>query len=306
MECLCRDTSAMPCKYYLSNPPHPGYCSLQENYRCLIATEKIPAVLSPSAIQSFQKCKYQYCLSYILGIQLKDEYLPVSVKIGKAVDFALRILYESGAKLLTAFKENDTFFLEDEGIAVAKVNSILQSYPAIQEFPQKCQFKFTVEVEKQHITGVLDRLYGNYFVETKVSSRPDIYENLSTINDQVGTYFLADEKLEKAIIETLRVPQIKPKDNEPAAAYEKRLRDDIAKRPKHYLSRKTFYRSEFNLDELIDKYRHIAYEIKDSSQRESFYRNFNSCNVPYPCMFKEICDTGEIGKRYKVREKGNG
>jgi len=56
---------------------------------------------------------------------------------------------------------------------------------------------------------------------------------------------------------------------------------------------KKFHRSEFNLDEIVERYQSVYYEIADTAFRSktgnAFSKNYKACYRPFPCEFIPLC-----------------
>lgn len=168
------------------------------------------------------------------------------------------------------------------------------------------------------ITGFYDRKYPTYFVEDKLSGRPEFYLDPFFIDSQVSTYFLADQKLEYCIMEVVQFPQqkeLKKKEETPEQLFE-RVYQDILSRPSNYFkgwdSNKRmygvkYYRNEFNLKAAEARYKQVVIEIQAARWSNGFYKNFKACNniLPgIPCELRAICKNGNISEEmYKIRGK---
>jgi hypothetical protein len=175
-----------------------------------------------------------------------------------------------------------------------------------------------------YIKGFYDRKYPTFFEEDKLSSRPDHYLDTYFIHSQCGTYFLADPSLEYCTMKVVRVPDLKStgkNKDEDDEAYYRRCYEDVISRPSHYFigydrakhtyGRK-FYRSEFNLDEIRNRYEIAAIEIQQARdwQREGldgYYRDDKACQQIWgPCDLLPICRTGGLSERFIIRQDKGG
>jgi hypothetical protein len=168
------------------------------------------------------------------------------------------------------------------------------------------------------VTGYYDRKYGNYFVENKLSGRPDHYLDLFYLQSQNGTYFLADPSLEYCIMEITRTPDQKElkKTPETPEVFTERCFQDILSRPSHYFigyDKKThrygkkFFRAEFNLDEIKDRYLFIFKEIFDAWVHDGWYKSDRSCAqvLPgIPCDMLPICRYNTMSETvFEIRKR---
>jgi len=206
--------------------------------------------------------------------------------------------------------------------SVAKVRALYKAYkdlglvhePNFQMQPV-CNYKFNIydhEVKEEALVNVIakyDRKYEDGFVENKLSSRPESYLDIFFMSSQIGTYFMADEKLEWCIMEVVRSPELRVGKNEDAGMFETRIYDDIMARPGRYFigyDRKTntygkkYYRNEFDLVGIKSRYLHIAREIHHCQMFDGWYKNDRACNnmLPgIPCPMLGIC-------RYNIMSEG--
>jgi len=175
------------------------------------------------------------------------------------------------------------------------------------------QWKFPL-----HVTGFYDRKYQNYFCEDKLSGRPEFYLDPFFVDSQMGTYFLADPNLEHVIMEVVQFPKQKEykKKEETTDEIYKRIYDDVLSRPSNYfigynrekrMYGKKFFRGEFNLQAIKERYQQVVIEILAARWSGNFYKNFKSCNNVLPgiqCDFQTVCKTGCVSETiYKIRDR---
>jgi hypothetical protein len=167
------------------------------------------------------------------------------------------------------------------------------------------------------VTGFYDRKYNNYFVENKLSGRPEFYLDPFYIQSQNGTYFLADKNLEYCIQEVVQFPKQKEytkRDESPEQLY-KRVFDDVLSHPSKYfigfdrekrVYGKKFYRGEFDLDEIKNGYKQTILEILSCRWTGNWPKRWKSCNNVLPgisCDFQSICKTGNVSETmFQIRE----
>jgi len=146
----------------------------------------------------------------------------------------------------------------------------------------------------------VDRAYEDSIRETKLSGSPDFYTQKENVTFQLGTYFLANEHWEYAVVEITRVPGLRTGQgkfsDEESGDYEARLYSDIISRPSYYFlgwDRKTrtygvnsgaasltWRRSTRPMCMFSGKSRRRPRGIVVSN-------NF-ACHVPGPCMYLPI------------------
>lgn len=300
------------CLFRQANGKHVGYCKRPELYRCVEDVWKKPILLSHTGLQTFLTCHHLYYLKYIRGIETKKGMLSKPLKLGILWDTCLQFLLGK-----TDVGMNDIVDeYEIENREIAKVKALYRAVKALDiKFDMDCQlqpsFFYNVDLytdnkdaDKLTVNGKYDRKYMDGFVETKLSGRPDFYLDLFFLESQVGTYFAVDPALQYCIMEISRTPDLKSTGqfkNETDDDYEERCYQDIISRPSFYFIGydrdkhtygKKFFRSEFDVDGVMDRYRHVAREIKEASVCDGWYKNSKVCTqiLPgIPCDMLSVC-----------------
>lgn len=169
-----------------------------------------------------------------------------------------------------------------------------------------------------NITGFYDRKYPTYFCEDKLSSKPDFYLDPYHLQSQCGTYFLADPNLEYVIMEVVRFPQDnynKRKEEIPEEVYKKTY-DAVLSKPSTYflgynrekkMYGKKFYRGEFDLESIKQRYQQVVIEIMAARWNGNFYKNDRVCSNILPgiiCEYQSVCRNQNVSDEiYKIRSK---
>jgi hypothetical protein len=176
----------------------------------------------------------------------------------------------------------------------------------------------TGEPVELRVRGFYDRKYPSYFVENKMSGRPDNYLDIFFIQSQIGTYFLADTNLENVVMEIVRTPDLRmtKREEDNPETYGNRTYNDIMSRPSHYFIGynsekgtygKRFFRTEFDLVDLSARYSHIFREIHESASLGGFYCNDRACKNILPgiaCDMLPICRHKTMsGEVYTIKSK---
>lgn len=297
------------CSHYISitstDPSsHPvGFCSLTEEFLCIEDTDGRLPRLSFSTVSDFLDCHRKYWLAHVKGIRTLDAASGDALAMGVLWDVCLQVLVGNVPKSKIVDTINQYEISES---CEAKVKAIYRAFKDLNiHIDTQCsaQDRFILTLpynERQDmyvLTGVFDRKYENYFVESKFSGSPDYYHNLFNIIPQVGTYFASDPAMEYVIMEVVRAPGLHQKELS-AEEYEAKCYDDIMHRPGWYFpgwnkeSRtfgKKFYRREFDLLEVIERYEDVYYQITDCNRRNKFTKNYKSCYRPFTCQFTDIC-----------------
>ena len=204
----------------------------------------------------------------------------------------------------------------------AKIGALMEAYRDLEikrmEDLLGCQYKIHVPVGTTNIVGYADRAYPDFIVETKCSSNPAFYTQKENLTYQLGTYFMANEAWESAIVEITRLPGQKTGEgkyiDEVPEEYQKRIYSEILSRPAYYFigwDRKSrtygvrFWRTEFDLDEVFSTYVHVLREIEEALKRGSWWKNNLACHVPTPCPFLPIKRTGVVSEEIYRRKEVN-
>lgn len=304
----------------------PGYCKIPSNFRCVKEAGLIKLPLSYSSASDFLTCPFLFYLKNIRGIRIKNSHASKALKMGKLWDVAKQNILNNGG---VDFKK----VIEDYEIGdmeIAKVKALYRAYKALGikvEDGFSLQERFSKEIKVPGIregsfseiliNGVYDRKYKNYFVEDKLGSSPDYYLDIFNVQSQVGVYFVADESMEYCVMEVARTPALKSvskyKEESPQD-HEDRTYSDIISRPSFYFigydkDKKTygkkFYRDEFNLDEIKERFRILEVLMADCAGFDGWYKNDRSCSSgPWPCDMKPICRYNTMSEEvYKIMSK---
>jgi hypothetical protein len=273
---------------------------------------KLPSI-SYSGLTDFIHCKLRYKHRVVDGLQVRHQYLPEPLKLGRAWDAIIQYLHNG-----TDHQSLITSLQLTEG-QQAKINALTRAYqdlkiPINKDGLLGCQYQIHVAAGQEQIVGYADRAYNDHIIESKLSGRPDYYKQRENLTYQLGTYFMGNEAWQYVDVEITRVPYLKLKSNESPATYEERVYGDILSRPGHYFigwDRKTrtygvrFWRSEFNLDEIFSTYVYVLQELKDTLKRESWYPNYLACHVPTPCQYLSIKRSGVVSDEIFIRKGGD-
>jgi hypothetical protein len=253
----------------------------------------------------------------IVGLEIYASQLPATMKRGALWHKTLEVIHNAGTM------DNVVQLIKDYEIESWDIQKIKALYTAHCQFivPDtacRCEIELYknlfsvlnsgIKVDEQfYILGIIDRLYTGYFVESKLTGKPDFYSDRFTISPQIALYFLLNQSLQYCVMEITRVPFMEPKDGEEPAEYGERVRKDIFSRPKHYflnLDRDkgmygfTFYRNEFHLDRLANDIAVIHNEIKSIAECgvDYFYEERTGCRAyGQLCKYYPVCSSdGEI------------
>jgi hypothetical protein len=321
------------CKYYAAQHDGKvcGFCKKADRYRCINDLGYKPLPLSHSGVQSFLTCHHLFYLQQVLGITTRNQHVSRPMKMGMLWDAVMQ--YALGDKTMVDLQSKIEEYDVDE-VEVQKVKALYKAWKELGikvEDGYELQAKIDLQVEFEekecwgtgepvelHVRGFYDRKYPTYFVENKMSGRPDNYLDLFFIQSQVGTYFLADPRLESVVMEIVRTPDLRMtrKEEDSPETYGNRTYHDILSRPAHYFIGwssekntygKKFYRNEFELTELLGRYKHIFREIHEAAMLEGWFRNDRACKNVLPgiaCDMLGVCRYGKISDEvYTIKDK---
>jgi hypothetical protein len=311
-EGLAFDWPKCNCVYRQDDGDNAGFCKRQEYYRCIKEAGRMTIPLSYSSVSNFLTCPMMYYLKDVRGVVMKASAMGSPVKMGALWDRVKQNLLGKKVDIGAVIEE-----YEIKDMDIAKVRAINRAYKELGitvEQPFSLQAEFNNEIVADglytdhkipvKVKGFYDRKYKNYFTEDKLSGRPDNYLDIFFIGSQIGAYFLADESLEYCIMEIVRTPDLKSTGrfkDEGASEHEERTFLDILSRPSFYFigydrEKKTygkkFYRAEFDLGGIRDRFRIISIMMRDCAAFDGWYKNDRACGAilpGIPCDMKSVC-----------------
>jgi len=307
--------SLEPCKYYVrpDNKGEAGFCKLPSKFRCTEAVKRKCPRLSHSSIQDFIRCKRLYYYKHILGLRVKSTNMSVPVKLGSIWDAYIQ------TKLNPSCDTSADPFLMIEELQVqphdaARIMALIRAYEklGVREETEThgkfigAQVTREAQIGNAVIRGVYDAKWAGWFSEYKLTGNPSNYDNVWSLSSQIGTYFLLDADAYECLMKIVRRPAQRPKRDEEPTEFEERIYLDVLSRPKYYfdgLKRegmtygRRFYRREFDLDAVKDRYYHIADEISYYQQREAWYCEYNCYMYNDWCEYLPVCQQGRVNEQ---------
>lgn len=305
MKCeLLTTTKKKPCDHYIDD----GLCAMPTIFRCSEYIKHNEPTLSYSGVNAFMQCPWKYYLGYIKGIRIKEQFKSDAVKIGSYVD-----------TIITLNGIRDKALEKEESLWLMKAFAIVRAYgEIIKPFPSSIQGQKEFYIREDGyptIHGFTDLHAPKGFFELKCTTRPDYYTNKYWIHDQMGTYFLSNPNYETGILLAIRTPQLKQTGtfkDETLDEYRERCYKDMCARPSFYFvgynkDNKTFgvkfYRTEFDLDGLRERYKWIGNQIQLCAKKDYWYQNKTSCMSPFICDYLNVCDSGGVNEdTYEYRK----
>jgi hypothetical protein len=292
------------------------FCELPEAFRCTEWIRRYEPTLSYSTIRD-SYCKRKLYLSYICGYQLIVKPLPM--RLGEIAGDFLNYYHDKDEKYPFP---NLSKFEDEEGVLPVQLEAmtgLFRGYTT-KEFDSmkgavQPYFQWMEEGYPQ-IHGYMDLVIYDEKIgyEFKYSKRPEAYSTKFIVQDQIATYFLGFPHLERITLRAIQVPDLRLGKNETHEIYKERVYQDFMSRPLHYINDTNFWRSEFNKDELREKYKMIAQEILrfiELGRMKYFYQS-NGPNTCFGettgmavnnCEYLDICTSGVVSEQlYKKRE----
>ena len=294
--------NSLPCKFYKKAwmSGQAGKCLGPDFNYCVNDFRENSTTFSHTAKQLFVECRYAFYLKYILGIQPREDQLSDPLLAGQLWDDFIGN-YHNG-KVAVVWPDTISEQLKAKLSALMKVHLQYVS-PTGEKF--KAQEWIRLKIDGVQIAGAVDRAYADYFVETKLSTRPDSYLKPHNMTSQLGTYFLANPKWKYAIMEVTRMPGQYFKNDETPDDYYKKVYQDIVKRPSYYFQglnreQKKFGvridRNDINLDRVEREYKMVIQEMRNCLRTNAYYHQYSSCHDPFECPYIPICDTDTVSQ----------
>jgi hypothetical protein len=148
----------------------------------------------------------------------------------------------------------------------------------------------------------------SYGKEFKYSTNPDGWSKF-TLYNQLGTYFIG-LPVQRIEVVVFKVPYLKMstkgKNKETWEEFRDRVYEDVKTHPREYVNSQSFFRGEFDLEEVKKRYQVITKELYDRLEggKDSFYMTDNRMTC-FNCDFKEICENDGIVSEqlYKKKER---
>jgi len=321
------------CSMYLEQGDFCGICKRVDTYRCLGDVGVKPIHMSHSSVQDFLTCHRLFYIKQIMGLGVKNKHCSRPIKLGKLWDTVLQFKLGKG-------EVNPQSVIDDYDMDVYDVETIRALYRAYKDLDIQIEDGYELQAAVDidwnpfdevktwgtgapvtvHVKGFYDRKYPEYFVENKLSGRPDGYLDIYFIQSQIATYFLADPNMEKCVMEVVRTPGLRvnkeEEQDESGKMYGNRIYEDVMGRPAYYFQGwnkskktygKTFFRKEFDLDDVRERYLSIFREIHEALACDGMYRNDRSCKGILPgmgCDFLNACRYGMVSDEvYEIRKK---
>lgn len=301
------DIGGKPCSSYLQG----GYCLTPRLFRCIEYIRNNEPPLSYSSIVDYTACKKKYYFSTIMGLQIIDPGWPRL--IGKLFSDACDKIHDRQFEghltddlLLGHIKP----YIPADDVtpdALLNLQGLILGYTELnKEGPfGHPQFEFRWNEDgypKVHgyidMPQYLDGGSPTIAYEIKTTQRPDSYSKF-IVQDQLATYFIGLPSLQRMVLRVVLRPMFRLGRKESNTDMINRVKNDIIKMPKKYITDISYWRSEFDLQETKKRARRISNEMLELIEYNDdwvFYPTSNrmTCITPSQCDYLSICQSGVI------------
>lgn len=280
-----------------------GFCQRPDMFRCIEYMARVRLTISHSSILDFWKCPFLFLLKDVIGLQVKEEFKNVNIRMG----IAFHELLSKG--------RYRTYFSSDEEKQEMFVNVLADLVKELKLFDlpdMKWEQSFVLDdPDLPQIKGRVDFVSKESSVlgDIKFTSKPDIFLSGGYASDQLTLYAMAFEDIKNFCVCPVRVPSLRQGKDESVEKMSDRLREDILKRPSFYFASyikpkkrlknkigwgEFYIREELPVDRMKVNLIHTALNISFCFNNRNFPQHRCFCNVPFNCDYKDICDTGYI------------
>lgn len=296
------DPDTNHCIHYIPPETDPvGLCKQPGSFQCIQDEYDYLPKLSHSKRLTFTQCRQKYYFNYYMGITKKSHLISPALKYGTIWDRFQQAVYKN-----KSFKSEFEHLCKKYSLYPdqrARMEALFKSWFTIElKHPEggEPQKEFYILEDDYLCNGFIDLAYSDHFIEQKASSDPKRYHKLFTIMPQLSIYFLSNPDYDYAIVEAVKIPQLKYNEaKENPEKFKKRCFDHIIKNAKEYYPGlnldkgtygKKFYRSEFPLDQIKKDFPKITRDIKRMIVEDSYYQNFGmQCTYPFECDYLSVC-----------------
>lgn len=289
------------------------FCRKPDVFKCSLYEYLFMGKISVSQCNTWMFCHRAWKHRYIDGIEMIDKMKGRPLKIGSLIHQGVEQIYNGKPVEL----DYGRYFGDEDTKEIGIVKVMLDKLVTLPKPDEPCipEAEFNVDIpDCPKINGVIDVLYAEHFDEFKCSGNVDYYLTPHFLQSQLATYFLSDTKLRYCDMKIIRIPQLKSTGQykeENAERYVERVREDVNHRPAYYFTGlddkgwgKRFFRSEFDMDEVVERYIHVKHEMRLAIKRKVFYKSERNCLYPYPCDYLQICECGGVSDiLYRYKEK---
>lgn len=310
---ICRDidTSVSPCSWYIPG----GFCNKDDVFRCIEYMKNNEMEISYSGLRNYVECPRKYYLNTIKGLQMVKP--PIRMLAGRVMSECLDVIHDvtptkTVLEVLNKYKDmyQDPDDTDKVVVELCKIEGFIRAYieHPVSEEKGKTQYEFKWRYGEGYpvIHGYMDMARcidgkGGYGMEAKYTSHDNWLKFV--VYGQISTYFLGTD-LERIFLRLLKVPALKPKKGEGIKDYTERVYDEVSGSIKGYVVDVNYWRSEFDLDMIREKYRVIANEIAGrlDGGEQAFYQTENQ-DSHFRCEYLPICSSGVISDQLYIKRE---
>lgn len=307
--CPKRDYLINPCVHFEKKY---RFCKLPQMGRCLDYIYNKGPMLSNSAIDKYS-CRLAFWFSYIRLLEPMQPSFPMIVgniahalienihDINPSYDNTTKLIKSNIDKLNRGKSDDDWDIPQD----------VLNTYPFRDAYKEtdfsniKGETEVTAESQELGIKTKYDLLYNDRkdILEFKYAKSDEWYTFFTTRN-QAGIELLLNPEAQKVTFRILLKPQLRKAKNENDDEFAARIKRDILRNPKKYIIDKTFWRNEYEFDEIKWFIWELRREIQNkiAGGRKAFFPNTKACwNIYGPCEYLQICESKVISKDLYIK-----
>jgi hypothetical protein len=199
--------------------------------------------------------------------------------------------------------------MPDVPTSVLLLKGLIKGYSQIPSLELKGQIEtrvMTIE-EGYSLKSFTDLIVEDRIYDYKYCKNPDYYTKFTCENSS-GIYLLHHPKAKSITFRLIRNPELKKGKSESDDEFVERMTNDILRRPKWYVTDKTFYRSEFDFNKIKKELISMSEEITLSIDKgmEYFRQNRSACYQPFMCDYLPLCESrlspDKLPGKYRKRE----
>ncbi len=243
---------------------------------------------SYSSLDLYMQCPRKYKFRYI------DRYYPIGENdnrvLGTQVHEALEEIHKVGARIAVP-REVDNY-------RDAARWALIEGYQRFHgcQVLEHTELKLEIDIGGVPMVVKIDGYHNKRVIEHKTSSATgDFFWNKKATDAQPCIYILGGREhgidIDGCTFNVLKKPG-KPKRNETPQEFYDRVRGDMADRPEFYFERKTFYRTDKELEATVEDIQAIHHNI---TTNQHFPRNVRACHdFGTKCEYYAVCHEGEV------------
>ena len=276
MDSICPDIdrSSKPCSHFIQG----GYCKHKQHFGCVEYIRRKNPLLSSSSIGKYIRCRRNFYLANVLG--LKSLSPRPSMIAGTIMHEFLAGIHEADDERRAEWQMSaQAMYMEQVSANTNKDGKVdlhkdIEMIPAvIAGYKQTPAVTLTGRTElwgavindQMHLRAKIDLITNDRkkIYDYKFTGNSDFYTHFTT-RIQAGIYLLVWPEAETITYRIIQKPALRQGKNETKEEFLRRITEDIAKRHKHYIQDRTFYRSEYDFTYIKQYISNISAEIREN------------------------------------------